>query len=475
MQDPGKVVVSQDCNDSKELPLSPECSWVSRPVRIIILGLGFVLALWIAHVFALKVCNGLSLEDCPPYWPISVMTLRAPPRLYYPNMYHALIGLATVLLFIVSLFILTRHKYHWLLVILFGFVIILGSNLTHGWQYGIQRPIDGLGKRTNQYFHDAGRIEDPEEFFINYTSHQLELQNHSRSHPPGAILGVYLLKQTVGEPAAIAIVIGLIATIITGVSIYSLLRMEFSQPLSGYLTFLVLILPATQIYYIASLDALITSFVLAFYALVFARKGAFYAVLGGLMLTLLSMTTFAFLFVIPPALGYWFYSGRKNHTLLGSFVVFAILHILIRTVSGFSYVESFQIASTFENPDGYRLIAEPANFMLTRLEGLFELILFAGPYFLIVMIIGLRSRDRQYQTSSISIIAIATLIIMMLAGVYRTGETARAVLVLYPLSVFPIGIALSKFSSWSSNQARFILIALFAQGIAMQFIGDYFW
>ena len=207
--------------------------------------------------------------------------------------------------------------------------------------------------------------------------------------------------------------------------------MEFSQPLSGYLTFLVLLLPAIQIYFMASLDALITSFILAYFALVFARKGALYAVIGGLMLTLLSMTTFAFVFVIPPALGYWFYSGRRNNTVLWSFLVFAITHLFIWAATGFSYVESFQIASAFENPNGYRLIAEPANFILTRLEGLF--------------------------------------------GVFRTGETARAAMFLYPLSIFPIGIAINEFSSWRSNQARFILIALFAQGIAMQFIGDYFW
>ncbi len=445
------------------------------PPRAVILGLGFVFIAWLAHTLALRICSALSISGCPPHWPISVFDFRAPPRLYYPNLTHVLAAVATCAVFFLALRILKKSRYRISFVVVFGFALILGSNLVQGWQYGLRRPIDGLGIRTNQYYHDALKIQDPVDFFRHYPIRQLTLQNHSRSHPPGAIMTIYFLSKLLEAPAFIALAICLIAILISGVSLYSLMREELDTSSAGYLTFLFFALPAIQIYYLATLDALVVALILALFALVIPRRTPIVAVAGGLVLVLLSMLTFLFVFVVPPMLYYWLKSSPRTRNIPVALGTFVLAHLLIFHLTGFSYVQSFLTASRLENPNGYGLFFEPLSFIMIRFEGLAELLLFAGPFVLVAAYCGWRLRGENTRLMSITSAGIVTLVALMVAGVYRTGETARAAMFMYPLLIFPVGTILKKVFSWDSPQARLLLAVTFSQGIIMQLIANYFW
>jgi hypothetical protein len=63
---------------------------------------------------------------------------------------------------------------------------------------------------------------------------------------------------------------------------------------------------------------------------------------------------------------------------------------------------------------------------------------------------------------------------MLLMGVYRTGETARAALFIYPFLFIPIVIYL-KSQSLSQHERDLLASLVFGQTMIMQLIGNYFW
>jgi len=69
----------------------------------------------------------------------------------------------------------------------------------------------------------------------------------------------------------------------------------------------------------------------------------------------------------------------------------------------------------------------------------------------------------------------ASLMAMMLAGVYRTGETARAAMFIYPLLIPSVGMIFPPELISVNRKATMFIATLFFQGLIMQLIGDYFW
>jgi hypothetical protein len=67
--------------------------------------------------------------------------------------------------------------------------------------------------------------------------------------------------------------------------------------------------------------------------------------------------------------------------------------------------------------------------------------------------------------------AVITLGALFLTGAYRTGETARACLFIYPFLLLPILAA-----EYPERQRwRWIFAAVFGQTLLMQLFGRYFW
>jgi hypothetical protein len=59
---------------------------------------------------------------------------------------------------------------------------------------------------------------------------------------------------------------------------------------------------------------------------------------------------------------------------------------------------------------------------------------------------------------------------MMLAGVLRTGEAARAMNFVYPYLMFPVAYAVQRTEKYRIG----LLCAVFAQAVLMQLVGLYF-
>jgi hypothetical protein len=63
---------------------------------------------------------------------------------------------------------------------------------------------------------------------------------------------------------------------------------------------------------------------------------------------------------------------------------------------------------------------------------------------------------------------------MFLTGAFRTGETARICLFIYPYLIFPVAAYLHQCPASHGAQKRLLLV-VFAQSVAMQTLGGYAW
>jgi hypothetical protein len=421
----------------------------------------------------LLICSRVPGIACIRAWPISLVFARVPPQIGYPSLLHVTVGVGSLLLLFLAFHVLERVKYSPPIVTAFGLALILATTLTHGWQFGLTRASAGFGNMPQDYYQDALRISDPGAFLHDFTAQQAELAIHSRTHPPGAVLTFFLLQRLIGDPAIIAIAVAAVASILTGIVFSKILSSEHDRPVAGRTLFLYFLIPSVQIYYAASLDALIAPLVLGSCVILFSRSRLWWAA-SILSLILASFLTFGVLFVLPlvTALEVWQdRSVRRSLLLVASLVAF---YALLDAISGFNYLRSFAIASSLENPEGFRLLAEPANYLMTRLEDIAEIILFFGPFLsMILLSVFLETRARS-PLNRLTLVAVLSFLLVLLTGAYRTGETARAALFMVPFLTLPIAKRVAAMHHGDS-EFRILAALVFLQALIMQLVGDFWW
>lgn len=156
--------------------------------------------------------------DNPYYWPVSVFGPR------FPSLRDMAVAVVVIVVFFVFFRILETKRFNITLSIMFGVVLIAGLNFIHGIDIGYYAPIASDARTGTlipytldgqEYFHDALHITDPLDFFGRYNEIQPNLHKHAHTHPPGAVLTFYVLTKLFRDPAIIAFVIMVLATIPT--------------------------------------------------------------------------------------------------------------------------------------------------------------------------------------------------------------------------------------------------------------------
>ena len=431
------------------------------------------------------VCENCVAFDCPYYWPVSIFNVR------FPSVRDLVVaGLVTIAFFIFIRFLEVRRFPIWLLSLM-GVLLIAGLTFIHGIDVGFYAPIAGDAQTGviipysldgQEYYHDALKVADPVDFFRRYNEIQPTLHRHAHTHPPGAVLTFYLLQKLFHDPAIIALFIMLAATISTVFFFHRLMRTELSDVTARYMAFLIVLLPAVQIYYLASLDALITALLtgtLYLFCFGVGRK----AVIGATaMLTAAFLLTFVSLFILPVLIGFDLIvrrSVKRSFIAIGGMVG---VHVLLYLFTGYDAVQSFRTASLYENPNGFMLFVDPANYLFTRLEDVAEIIFFFGPFLLILFVRALKTNFRIWPLTNLrlrplnvlTVLGCATLLGMYVAGAWRTGETARACAYIYPFLLFPVGRYLED-SKASAGERLQLASLVFIQAIGMQTVGNYYW
>jgi hypothetical protein len=144
-------------------------------------------------------------------------------------------------------------------------------------------------------------------------------------------------------------------------------------------------------------------------------------------------------------------------------------------VFDFNYIVSFLYTSQEVNPQGFRLIADPYDYFITRVEDILEILFFFGPFLFLLFICGFPIMKKEFPDFYLLVIsAIFFLLFLFSLGVYQTGETARGCLYIYPFLIFPVAFYLNEMD-FSLAEKNKLLILVFVQAIIMQLIGYYKW
>lgn len=440
------------------------------PIGLVGVSIAFAAVFSIANRVVQLQCRPRPGLDCPDYWPISIFRLRAPPDLYFPQATHFAVAAAALAALVLSLAVLQRARFKIALVAIAGVVLILGSNLIQGSNFGFIRPIRG----PDEYYSDALKIEDPLRFVATFVERQPEYGIHSRSHPPGAVLTIYALSRLLRDPALISIAIAAISGALTAVLFHHLVSSEHRGALAGYVTFLLLLVPGVQVYYAASLDAVIATLLLGALAFFVTSTSRRSTVTVFVFVTLASFLTFGFGFIIPVIIGHEWLTTRKLERSGVLVIALVLLYLIVYVLTGFNYAESFLVASRIENPQGFRLFADPVGFLATRIEDIAEIVFFIVPFLTSLAYLGLRRPHPGDRLTRVTVLGLVSLGLMLLAGVYQTGETARAAMFIYPFLMLPVARALADREVGFFTQAALAAL-VFAQGVAMQLVGNYIW
>jgi hypothetical protein len=290
----------------------------------------------------------------------------------------------------------------------------------------------------------------------------------------------YFLEQILHKPGLISIAIAVASTIISSLYLYKIFNLEFSKRLSNYLTYLFLLIPSIQIYYLSSLDAIISALSIGGLYYFIQEKNRGSRVVGtALFLGLCSFLNFgAVLFFVPLFFLYELVKRRSISDSSAILLIIGIGYVILYIALGYNYVNSFFISSSLENPNGFRLLADTTSYIFTRIEGIVEIFVFFTPYlaYLSYKYFNSTSLDNIVD-NNFSLLAVLSGIIllgMFGAGVFRTGETARTAIFIYPLLFLPLGKHL--YNQNISHQSKVALaIFVFIQALMMQIVGFYFW
>jgi len=412
--------------------------------------------------------------DAAANFPISILQLRI-PGIHAP-LWTLGIALAVLLAFVLLVRNLGRVTSGVVPVLAAGLLLVLGTNLVQGPTYGLVHPQLGPAGYP-QYYHDAMRIDSATRFMAEFEQRQPELTVHSRTHPPGAVLLYYALAKTVRHPAAISAVIAALAVVLCSGFFYGIIVRETDPETARYATLLFLLIPAMQIYCCASIDAVVSGCFLGV-VYFFRHPRVPISLIGGIVcLFCASFLTFAASFLGPVLIGVEIITRRSIRKSLVFLLGVTVLYIFLYFATGMNYPAAFRTASALENPAGFMLFSEPANYLYTRLEDVCEILVFFGPFLLMLFIGGIRtmrhSRPRP-ELLAWTICGIGTLAAMFLSGAFRTGETARACLFIVPYLMFPVAAQLEQCGRREIDR-KALLWLVFGQALAMQTFGGYTW
>jgi hypothetical protein len=425
----------------------------------------------------------------PKFWPISKFTLRI-EQLPMPEA-PVFAAVALVVFAVATFYVLRTERTSIVPVIGAGIALLLFTTLTHGVGPGLLKPLSASGAYEwhpigiidpGGYYEAAVRIADPVRFLETFTERQLNLPLHARTHPPGAVFTFYVFDVLLPSSLAVSLTVGILSLAVSAVLFSRLLGTYYPRDVTQYTTYLFILLPAVQIYYLTTLDAIITAVLLgAVYC--FTRDSVVTTTLGTFVCVFIASTqTFVFVFILPVLGGIALLRREKGVPLVLVLVSLVGAYILLAVIFDFNYLSSFAIASEQQNPKGFLLLAAPLRYVYTRIEDIAEILLFFTPYLGVLAVRGTRVLWRTARGLSTADreplvvfgFAVLSLLGLFAVGVYHTGETARGALFIYPFLMVPVAAALRAANATRRRRAL-LAAAVFGQALLMQLVGDYWW
>tara|TARA_Y100000814_G_scaffold261746_1_gene213088 strand:- start:57 stop:557 length:501 start_codon:yes stop_codon:yes gene_type:complete len=164
-----------------------------------------------------------------------------------------------------------------------------------------------------------------------------------------------------------------------------------------------------------------------------------------------------------------------NYRVFLLYIPTAIIVLLLYLIFGYNYFEGFFTASEYENrhySSGFLLLDYPLSYFSTRLENIAEILFFLGP---VGCYLVYKERLNHNDSDLLLKYGILFFILVILTGAFRTGETARALMYIYPLIMISVSNSLSTLDSFDFEDSKFFLTVTWLQTLLMQLFGWYYW
>jgi len=360
-------------------------------------------------------------------------------------------------------------------------LIVLGNLGQGGWDSGFCKPFYESG---GQYYHDAIRITSWSEWLTSFNANQPSLLPHARTHPPFAVLSHYLvLHVSANNVTALSSTFVFIASlsIVLVWHIFRVLHVPLEQ--RNLLALLFSILPAVNIYTAVSLDGLIlSSATLALFGMVLHLESGRISTVGivsivlGIVITNLLSYGGIFLVIVGGILALREFLLHRRISFALSIVIaiglFLAVAFALYRIYGYNHLQGFAIALALENPDGLSGWHTPFPYLATRVECVSEIALFLSFGFLAILFhpagLGISYLNWKNTETAVMLSGVMTLLALFAGGAYRTGETARAALFIYPYIMLTL-------RNVGSMTVKDILKFAGLQTVGMQLFGGYFW
>jgi len=364
-----------------------------------------------------------------------------------------------------------------------GFLLIILGNFGQcGFSEGF---LDPLREAGNQYYHDAIGVESWREWLASFNSQQSSLLAHSRTHPPFAVLLHSFCLWLGGQSLA---VLAVLFAAFSSLSILFMCRimneLDVPVPERNLIALLFAVMPAVNIYSAVSLDGIILTCSIAFLfgliRVITRKKLEFVAVLaiaGGLISTnLLTFGGVALAGIGCLLAAYEAVTEKRvgpiGWSMMASATLSLAVVIWIDRVFQYDQIEGFLTAAQLENPNGFRGFSEPLVYLATRLGSIGEIALFMSLGCCAALfhrnLLRRNLLNHRDPVMKVMLCGVVTVLLLLLAGAYRTGETARTCLFLIPYLI------LAFFSAEEKTLRTLGFLAAF-QTVGMQVFGNYFW
>jgi hypothetical protein len=359
-----------------------------------------------------------------------------------------------------------------------GCVLIVLGNLVQGNFY--KAFIFPLLGSIDQYYYDAIRIGNWHFWLATFNANQPDLALHSQTHPPFAVLlQKFFLDFTGEQTAGLAILLTLSSLIAVFLVMYILRCLQVEPQRRKRLLLLFCVLPAINIYSIVSLDAVIlTTSTLFLLGLVVVLENPKKKWLGTCLMVAgfggTSALTYGSLFLAGVGLLVAVYEiavDKRWNVFIGMAItlfLFGLAILIMKLGIHYDHIQGFLTASKIENPNGFRLLSDPINYLLTRFDDISEILFFLSFGVLAVLFPIDWRKSKSSHSFWVAMSGIFVLLLMFLSGAFRTGETARACLFIYPYLLLLL-------IDLNPEMVKKLAVLAGAQTILMQFAGSFFW
>ncbi len=411
----------------------------------------------------------------PKWFPISILIERGITEF----------GILYLLFFLFLLSLLLwkiRSLNEWVLLIGCCMLIVCGNLMQGDFDAAFLKPFYAT---NTQYYADAVNVANWRDWLAAFNANQSSLALHSQTHPPFAVLIHNLFFGNSNfRLQNVAIDFSIVTLCTLPVLLFILRTLDIDSYARKCILLLFSVLPAVNIYSIVSLDGLImTSSTIFLLGIILLLRKPKFAIIGFLLTAsgfiITNYLTFGGIFLLGVGLilaALEYFSTKRLVTLKGLLacvVIFIGSAVILLTVFHYNHIESFLTASRIENPNGFRLFSDPAGYFLTRFEDVSEIAFFLSFGTLTILftgqIISLKKDDfLAINNNAIALTGLLVLCLFFISGAYRTGETARSGLFIYPYFMILI-------TAVDKETYPGLIILAGAQTAVMQIFMNFYW